>query len=140
MELLRNNPDLPPFKQLDYWRRHKPWFAQAWTEASQNRAHFLAESCADLANTATAKTAHVTRVKFDIFKWLCAKFYPAIYGDKPLPLPNSTTVNVGISISPERLNEIRSKLDQTRATFLPAPARNGTAKESPICLPLKVSE
>jgi len=48
---------------------------------------------------------------------MAAKFHPDAYGDKPATMPN-TTVNVGIAISPERLQDIRNKLDITRSALL----------------------
>ena len=71
----------------------------------------------DLAKEVTLKNAHVTRVQFDIYRWLCAKLHPEAYGDKPTA-PTPTTLNVGIAISPERLADIRNKLDITRSAFL----------------------
>jgi hypothetical protein len=117
LELLKNNPELPPFKQLDYWRRHTPWFAEGLKQARKNQADFLAEKCLDIAKDVTPKTAHVARVRFDIYRWLAGKFHPDSYGDKPAATPN-TTVNVGISISPERLQDLRNKLDISRSAFL----------------------
>jgi hypothetical protein len=117
LQLLRDHPELPHFNQLDNWRRRRPWFAEAWKQARQNQADFLAQKCLDLAKFATPKTAHVVRVQFDILRWLCAKFHPAQFGDKPLPSQQSTTVNVGVAISPQRLEEIRSKLEQTRSAL-----------------------
>lgn len=116
LELLRAHPELPPWQQLNNWRRRRPWFAQAWRQATKAQAHFLVQRCLDLYCTSTPETAHNTRVKFDILKFLSAKFHPDSYGDKPAQLP-ATTVNVGISISPERLTEIRTKLDQTRKSL-----------------------
>ena len=117
LELLRAHPDLPPFKQLDYWRRHTPWFSEGLKQARKNQADFLVQKCADLAKNATPQTAHLARVQFDIYRWLAGKFHPEAYGDKPAAAPN-TTVNVGIAISPERLQEIRNKLDITRSALL----------------------
>ncbi len=113
LQLLRTHPELPHYNQLDNWRRRKAWFNEGWKQARQKRADFLAEKCADLAKNATPKTAHLARVQFDIYRWLASKLHPTAYGDKPAALPTNT-VNVGVSISQERLNEIRSKLDQTR--------------------------
>ena len=114
LQLLRSHPELPHFNQLDNWRRHRSWFNEGWKLARQKRADFLAEKCADLAKTATPQTAHLARVQFDIYRWLAAKYHPEAYGDKPSPTPQSTTVNVGISLSPERLSELRAKLEHTR--------------------------
>ena len=118
LQLLRDNPQLPPHKQLDYWRRHTPWFAEGLKQARKNQADFLVQKCADLAKNATPQTAHVVRVKFDIYRWLAGKFHPEAYGDKPQQPSQSTTVNVGIAISPERLQDLRNKLDFTRSAFL----------------------
>jgi hypothetical protein len=117
LELLRQHPELPPFKQLDYWRRHTPWFSEGLKAARKNQADFLVQKCADLAKNATRETAHLARVQFDIYRWLAGKFHPDAYGDKPAATPN-TTLNVGIAISPERLAEIRNKLDITRSALL----------------------
>jgi hypothetical protein len=116
--LLRQHPELPPHKQIDYWRRHTPWFREGLKAARKNQADFLVQKCADLAKNATPQTAHLVRVKFDIYRWLAGKFHPDAYGDKPSPTRQSTTVNVGISITPERLQELRNKLDITRSALL----------------------
>ena len=113
LQLLRDHPELPHFNQLDNWRRRRPWFSEGWKQARQKRAHFLTEKCFDLAHNVTPKTAHVARVQFDIYRWLAAKLHPAAYGDKPALAP-TTTVNVGVALSAERLGELRAKLDHTR--------------------------
>ncbi len=116
IQLLRSHPELPPFKQLDYWRRHTTWFCEGWKQARRQQADFLVQKCADLAKNATPQTAHVSRVQFDIYRWMAAKFHPDAYGDKLATTPN-TTVNVGIAISPERLQDLRNKLDITRSAL-----------------------
>jgi hypothetical protein len=116
VQLLANHPDLPNYSQLDNWRRRHPWFNDQWKVAQQKRADFLAERCADLALNADPKTAHVVRVKFDVYRWLCSRFHPSVYGDKP-EVQQSTVVNVGVSVAPERLNDLRLKLDSTRSAF-----------------------
>ena len=113
LQLLRDHPELPHFNQLDNWRRRRAWFSEGWKAARKNQADFLAQKCADLAKNATPQTAHLARVQFDIYRCMAAKFHPDAYGDKPAATTN-TTVNVGIAVSAERLNEIRAKLDQTR--------------------------
>jgi hypothetical protein len=129
MALLTEHPELPPFSQLNIWRAQHAWFAEAWRNANKQRAHFLAETCADLQHQADPKTAHVVRVRFDVIKWLCARLHPEHYGDKPQPAQNSTTVNVGVSITPERLTDLRAKLDSTRSQLQPKPSRNGKKTE-----------
>ena len=113
LQLLRDHPELPNYHQLDNWRRRRAWFSEGWRAARRQQADFFVEKCADLAKTATPQTAHLARVQFDIYRWMAAKFHPDAYGDKPAAAPQ-TTVNVGVSISPERLSELRSKLDNTR--------------------------
>ena len=102
-------------------------FSDSWKRARQNQAHFLANKCVQLTKTVTPKTAHVVRVQFDILRWFCGRIHPDVYGDKPTPTPNNTTVNVGVSISPERLSEIRGKLDQTRTALQERAAAKATA-------------
>jgi hypothetical protein len=46
---------------------------------------------------------------------MCAKLNPIAYGDKPAQ--TAVNVAVGFNVSPERLNEIRGKLDMTRNTL-----------------------
>jgi len=113
LQLLRDHPELPPHKQLDYWRRHKPGFAEGLKQAHQNQADFLAHKCLDLVKNVDAKTAHAARIKFDVYRWFAAKLHPAAYAEKP-QLANTQTVNLGIAISPERLRELRSKLHDSR--------------------------
>jgi hypothetical protein len=126
MQLLREHPELPPYAQLNSWRCHnKEGFGDQWKVASQNRARFLAERCAELAKEATPKTAHLVRVKFDVYRWFAARLYPEAYGEKLLPQQQSTTVNVGISVTPERLSELRAKLDQSRTAFQAKDTKDG---------------
>ena len=118
VQLLRDNPELPPFRQLDSWRaNNKNGFAEKWREARKAMAHFLVGKALDLQKSCNPQNAHVVRVRFDILRWAAAKFHPAAYAEKPLPSQQTTTVNVGISLSPERLAELRAKLDQTRSAF-----------------------
>jgi hypothetical protein len=123
LELLRANPQLPPHKQIDYWRRHTPWFAEGLKAARKNQADFLVQKSLDLAKNATPQTAHLVRVKFDIYRWLASKFNPEVYGDKLTTTPN-TTVNVAVAVSPERLQDLRNKLDITRSAFLKTHSTN----------------
>ena len=117
VQLLRDNPQLPPFRQLDSWRaNNKNGFADSWRKASHDRAHFLVEKCLDLQKSVNAGNAHQVRVRFDILRWVAAKLHPAAYAEKPLPAPTQT-LNVGIAISSERLSELRAKLDSTRTAF-----------------------
>jgi hypothetical protein len=118
-QLLHDHPELPPFRQLDSWRaNNKHGFGDAWAKVSHDRAHFLVEKCLDLQKSVNAKNAHQVRVRFDILRWVAAKLHPSAYAEKPATTPTqSTTVNVGVSIAPERLSELRAKLDQTRSTF-----------------------
>lgn len=120
-QILAENPDLPSFKRLYNWQQYYPWFADMWKAARIRQTHFLAQKCVDLYRSADPKTAHVVRIKFDILKWFCAKFNPETFAEKPAQAPVQT-VNVGFSITPERLADIRSKLDQSRSTFTPNPA------------------
>jgi hypothetical protein len=84
-----------------------------------------------MAKATTPKDAHATRVKFDIYRFVASKFLPDVYGDKPLHSQQTTTVNVGISLSPAQLGEIRSKLDSTRQHFHALPSTNRVTNEHP---------
>jgi hypothetical protein len=134
LDLLRANPELPPYHDLNSWRcNNKNGFADLWRKAREAQAEFLAQRCLDLARNTTPKNAHAQRLKFDIYRHLSAKFYPAVYGDKPTQ--PQTTVNVGVTVSAARLDELRAKLDDTRRLYLSnpnatTPNRSNGIKES----------
>ena len=130
VQLLRDHPELPPFRQLDSWRaNNKNGFAERWRETRKAQAHFLVQKCLDLQKSVNAQNAHQVRVKFDILRWVAAKFHPAVYAEKP-PTAPVQTVNVGVAISPERLADLRSRLEATRAAYaLKAPPQNGVTAE-----------
>ena len=110
VQLLRDHPELPPFRQLDSWRaNNKNGFAERWREASQARAHFLVEKCLDLQKSVNAQNAHQVRVRFDILRWVAANFIPPFTPKNLLTAPVQT-VNVGVAISQERLADLRSSL------------------------------
>jgi hypothetical protein len=118
-KIIEQNPDFPSFNVLYHWQQRVPWFHDMWKHARIRQTLFLAHKCLELAKSTEPKTAHVARVKFDIYRWFCAKFNPEIFADKPAQAPNVQTVNVGVSINPERLTELRTKLDSTRSAFVP---------------------
>jgi hypothetical protein len=129
LQLLRNHPELPHFKTIETWRHRYPWFSNLWNDARKQQAEFLIQKCLDLANSATPKTAHVARVQFDVYRFIAAKFSPDFYGDKPAQ--QQATINVGISISQDRLEELRAKLDQTRIAFTPTAKRLNDDSRTP---------
>jgi hypothetical protein len=128
-KIIEDNPDFPSFNRLYHYQQRVPWFAQMWKDARIKQTHFLAHKCIELAKSAEPKTAHVVRIKFDIYRWFCAKFNPEIFAEKPASAPTQT-VNVGVSISPERLSEIRTKLEPSRTAFLSAKSDSATRSES----------
>jgi hypothetical protein len=114
--LLKEHPEFPPYRDLARWRRTQPWFAAEWKVARQMQAEWLMQKALDLQKGATKETAHLCRVKFDIVKYIASRLHPEVWGDRPAASPNiSTTVQVGV-ISPERLAELRSRLEPTRLT------------------------
>jgi hypothetical protein len=118
-ELLRANPELPPYKDLNSWRcNNKSGFGDLWRKAREAQGEFLIQKALDLQKSVTQQNAHAVRVRFDILRYIASRFNPEVYGDKPQQ-QQQTTVNVGISISPERLQDLRSKLDQTRLSLSP---------------------
>jgi hypothetical protein len=122
--LLAKHPWLPPYRDLARWRKTQPWFAAEWKTARQMQAEWLMQKALDLQKNATRETAHLVRVRFDVIKYIASRLHPEVWGDRPaLPPNNSTIVQVGV-ISQERLDDIRSRLDATRAYY------NGT-KGSP---------
>ena len=80
----------------------------------------------DLQKNATRETAHLVRVRFDVIKYIASRLHPEVWGDRPAASTNvSTTVQVAITA--ERLADIRSRLESTRAYYR---KHNGT-KDSP---------
>jgi Bacteriophage Sf6, terminase small subunit-like len=121
--LLAKHPWLPPYRDLARWRKTQPWFASEWKTARQMQAEWLMQKALDLQKGATKETAHLCRVKFDIIKFIAGKLHPEVWGDRPVASTNvSTTVQVGV-ISPERLAELRNKLNQERQALPAAPPR-----------------
>lgn len=135
-KIIQDNPDFPSFNRLYHYQQRVPWFKAMWNDARIRQTYFLVHKCLELAKSAEPKTAHVVRVKFDIYRWFAAKFNPDTFGDKPAQGPVQT-VNVGVSISPERLQDIRSKLDSTRSALSPPPKQllqpNNSGKQSRTC-------
>jgi hypothetical protein len=126
LDLLRAHPELPPYKKLQSWRANYPWFAEAWRNAREQQGEYLVQRCLAIANATTPKNAHAQRVKFDIYWKVASKFFPSVYGDKPTAT-QTTNVQIGFSVSAERLNEIRSKLEITREALRPI-SSNGDDK------------
>ena len=116
--LLSRHPDLPPYRLLNRWRKTQPWFAEGLREAREQQAEWLMQKVLDIQAGATKETAHLCRVRIDALKLIASKLHPSVWGDRPPAAPTSvyTNVQVGV-ISPERLAEIRSSLDATRAHY-----------------------
>ena len=115
--LLAGHPEFPPYRDLARWRKTQPWFAQEWKLARQMQAEWLMQIALNLQKNATKETAHLIRVRFDVIKYIASRLHPEVWGDRPAAAPSlSTTVQVGV-ISPERVADIRSRLEATRAFF-----------------------
>lgn len=113
--LLHAHPELPPFRTLITWKRNHLWFNHLWQAAREAQAEFLIQRSLDLAKSTTPKTAHVSRVQFDIYKYIASKFAPAVYGDKPQP---TTSVSVNLAIVPqERIADLRNRLESSREHY-----------------------
>ena len=125
--LLSLYPEFPPYRDLARWRKTQPWFAAGWKLAKQMQAEWLMQKALDLQKNATRETAHLVRVRFDVIKYIASRLHPEVWGNRPAASPNiSTTVQIGV-ISQERIAELRSSLDATRAWLQ---AKDG-AKASP---------
>ena len=84
LTLLRDNPELPPYRDLNCWRcNNKNNFGDLWRKAREAQAEFLIQKALDLQKSVTPQTAHVVRVRFDILRYIAARFHPEVYGDKP---------------------------------------------------------
>jgi hypothetical protein len=113
--ILREHPEFPSYRDMMRWRKTQPWFAAGWTLARQMQAEWLMQRALDLQKGATKETAHLVRVRFDILKHIANKLHPEVWGDRPAAAPNiSTTVQIGV-ISQERVADLRTRLEATRA-------------------------
>jgi len=130
--LLKEHPELPPYRLLCRWRKTYPWFAEGWREAREKQGEWVMQKAFDIAKNATKETAHLCRVQFDIYKHLAGKLNPAVWGERPPAAQANVYTNVQVGISQERLAEIRSSLDATRAYYL---KHNGTKDASKKLLP-----
>jgi hypothetical protein len=116
--LLKEHPEFPPYRDLARWRKTQPWFASGWKLAKQMQAEWLMQIALELQKNATKETAHLVRVRFDVIKYIASRLHPEVWGERPAASPNvSTTVQIGV-LSSERLAELRSRLDASRAFFL----------------------
>ena len=113
--ILHRHPEFPPYSSLYFWKLKHPWFAQMWQQAREQQAEFLVQKSFDIAKNTTPATAHVSRVQFDIYRWLAGRFNPNIYGDKPANNQFQTNVNLNVSlITNDKLTELRQRLTPTR--------------------------
>jgi hypothetical protein len=131
--LLSRFPWLPPYRDIARWRKTQPWFASGWRVARQQQAEWLMQKALDLQKNATRETAHLVRVRFDVIKYIASRLHPEVWGDRPSLPPNITTsVQIGV-VSPERIAELRSRLDATRASF--SNQTGAKAKPNDLLLP-----
>jgi hypothetical protein len=114
--LLSKHPEFPPFRDLSRWRRTVPWFAAGWKLAKQMQAEWLMQIALDLQKNATRETAHLVRVRFDILRHIANKLHPEVWGERPAAAPNIST-RVQVAVTPERIADLRSRLEATRAWF-----------------------
>ena len=122
----REHPELPPYDSIDHWKHRNPKFAEMLSKARERQAEYIAQTCLDLAQTANKDNAHAVRIKFDIARWYASKLLPAVYGDKPADVKVSTTVQV--AISPQRLEDIRSRLESSRTIYLQDQSKRATGQ------------
>ena len=111
VQLLRDHPELPPFRQLDSWRaNNKNGFAERWREARKGQAHFLVQKCLDLQKSVNAQNAHQVRVRFDILRWVAAKLNPSVYGEKPLTAPVQIVMSALPSLQNASLKSVQNSI------------------------------
>jgi len=114
--LLAKHPWLPPYRDLARWRKTQPWFASGWKLAKQMQAEWLMQIALNLQKNATRETAHLVRVRFDVIKYIASRLHPEVWGERPALPPNiSTTIQV--AVTEERLSDLRSRLEATRAYY-----------------------
>lgn len=111
--ILKEHPEFPPYRDLARWRKTQPWFASEWKTARQMQAEWLMQKALDLKEGATKETAHLCRVKFDIIKYIASRLHPEVWGDRPALPPNISTM-IQVAVTPERLSDLRGRLEATR--------------------------
>lgn len=62
--------------------RATPELSARYDAAQIDRAHLLADQILELADNATLDDIARVRLQVDTRKWLCAKLYPRMYGDR----------------------------------------------------------
>jgi hypothetical protein len=117
MSLVKLHPELPSLWTIHFWRKKYPAFAKLYEEARQNQAEYLIQRSLDYASEVTPKTAHATRVRFDIHRFFSGHILPQLYGDRPTdkqPAINATNVLV---VSSAKLSQIRNALEHSRRMY-----------------------
>lgn len=53
-----------------------------YARAREAQCHAMAERCREIADSSTAQTERVDRLRIDTLKWLVSKLLPSTYGDR----------------------------------------------------------
>lgn len=122
--------DLPHRDTIYYEMERSPAFRAAVALARAASSHALADQIIDIADKATAKTAHVARNRCDQRRWLAAKFNP-MYADmqRHADADGSSLLKQVEAMSPEERRRELAELMARSQALLATPVIEGEAEE-----------
>ena len=121
--------DMPSAGAVMRWQAENPAFMMRMTRAREMLGDQFAWEVRRVADDSTADTAPADRIKMDAYRWLAAKHYPRIYGDKTVTELTGTVVHeqrhiIDVTqLSEDKLGTLEGLLIEAKA--LPSPTENG---------------
>lgn len=76
------DPEMPCAGTIFYWARRIPEFGDAYAEARQMAADWLADEAREVALATTPEWVWADRLKFDTIRWLTARLAPRKYVER----------------------------------------------------------
>ena len=128
------DPAMPSYATVQRWLSNDvATFREDYARAKHEYAHYIAEECMTIADSATAETAQVCRLQVDTRKWYAGKVMPKVYGDRPADIQINTQVNVTLPEAELRSLQQRKLLllEERQAKAMSAPARLLPARTTP---------
>jgi hypothetical protein len=119
-------PGMPSYALAKLHLRTNPALKEAYEQAVQDRAAFLAEELIEMADTPipdgldpASRSAWVQhlRVRLDTRKWIASRVYRQVYGDRVDVEVNHTRISISAALeaADQRIIELRSEDETSRA-------------------------
>jgi hypothetical protein len=119
-------PGMPSYALAKLHLRTNPALKEAYEQAVQDRAAFLAEELIEMADTPipegldpASRSAWVQhlRVRLDTRKWIASRVYRQVYGDRVDVEVNHTRISISAALeaADKRIIDMRSEDDPSRA-------------------------